>query len=126
MSDGSEKRRFKRIKRAFAIRVKPEREGLPEGRIEKWDLVTIHNLSAGGLSFNYSERLKTGTILELKIELPFVKEPVSCHAQVTRTEEVSFQKTGVRKIVLFRIAAEFIEIDLQEKKAIDEYILKQG
>ena len=50
------------------------------------------NLSAGGLVFVAKEQILIGAIVELKIQLPGIKERIECLARVVRIEEVEAEK----------------------------------
>ena len=54
---------------------------------------TTKNLSAGGLVFVAKEQIPIGAIVELKIQLPGVKEHIECLSRVMRIEEIEIEKT---------------------------------
>ncbi len=127
MSNGHEKRKYKRIeltKRKDKKIVPPYIARLRVGRCEgqemsspEWDIVAVKNLSAGGMVYDYNKNLELETLLDLKIDF-FKSIPViNCFGRVVRVEEPQLNSR-------FRIAAEFIEIDEQEKEMINTTVEK--
>ncbi len=79
-----------------------------------WNIVAVKNLSSGGIKFNYYKmNLEFGTLIDLKID--FIKSipTINCTGMVIRIEE----KTQYNS--MFRIAAEFTEIDDKEREIIN-------
>ncbi len=122
MYNGQERRRYKRIeltKRKYKKIVPPYiarfRVGQYEGQemsSPDWDIVAVKNLSAGGMVFDYNKNLELDSLLDLKIDL-FKSIPViNCFGRVVRIEEPQPNSR-------FRIAAEFTEIDEQEREMIN-------
>ncbi len=67
MSNGQEKRKYKRIEKPYIARLRIKQyEGLEISSAE-WDIVALKDLSAGGALFYYSKYLGHGSLLDLKI-----------------------------------------------------------
>ena len=79
---GIERRRFKRLNKAFVVRVR-------EGEYNDWDVVMIHNISRGGMLFRIELPLKAGAILALKINIGLNKEAISCYAKVIHVKALA-------------------------------------
>lgn len=77
------------------------------------------NISAGGLLFVEDESLSVGTVLEMVIELPDGKEPITCLARVVRVEEVRFAKS-------FDISICFLDITSAQKARLDNYVVTES
>lgn len=79
-----EKRRHERINGKFVahFHVRPHQ---PAGE-KKWDIVTLRNLSAGGILFNYDGRLPEERSIDLKINVPGISDPLICEARIIRIE----------------------------------------
>ena len=109
---GPERRKYKRIKGHFIAKfqIKPRKSGdVPSGG--GWVMVTLENLSAGGILFNYDKKIKVGTIVSLSITFPLLATPINCLGKIIRIEELAYSP-------VFHIAAIFIKIDKREKETI--------
>ena len=109
---GPERRKYKRIKVHFIakFRIKPRKSGdMPSGG--GWVMVTLENLSAGGILFNYDKKIKVGTVVSLSITFPTLATPINCLGKIIRIEELAYSS-------VFHIAAIFIKIDKREKEVI--------
>jgi len=115
---GPEKRKYKRVNRRLTARVRPYQKNKKPEESVKWDIVTIRNLSATGVSFNYTQKIALDTILEFKIALPFTAEPLHCLGQICRIDEETMIKIKSRGIPIYWIAVRFIDIDTDKKEAI--------
>lgn len=118
-----EKRRYERIKKHFVVRfrIKP---GQPQsGSLTGWNIVTLQDLGAGGILFNYDQEIEVGTLIDLKINFPPLRTPIDCVARVVRVE-----KPPLPPIV--RIAAVFVNIGKKEKglveKAAEEFYSRKS
>ena len=114
MFRGAEKRVYKRIQKPFIVRfrIKPEED---TGAIfPGWDVVTTQNLSAGGILFNYDERIELTSLIDLRVNFPTIKGTMDCTGRVLRVEEVPRSSR-------VRIAAVFTDIDQEVKKDVEEY-----
>ena len=78
---GPEKRRFKRLSRAFVVRVQ-------NGADNDWDVVLIHNISRGGLLFRIESDVKVGAILTFKINIALNKEAIACLGEVIHVKSL--------------------------------------
>lgn len=115
------KRKYKRIKHRFTARIRLYQKEVKPNESLKWDIVTIRDLSAGGVSFNYDKKIPLGTSLEFNIALPFIKEPAHCVAEVCRIDESQSNKIGLKKTRIYWIAVRFIEIESDKKEAIIKF-----
>ncbi|MBU1871792.1 MAG: PilZ domain-containing protein [Candidatus Omnitrophica bacterium] len=122
---GPEKRKYKRIKRPFTARVRFLNEKIeplerPVKEDSNWDVVIIKDISAGGISFSYVEKIPIGSTLEFSIMLPFARDPIHCFGRVCRVDGADSNKPEM-KFQIYVIAASFIEISPANQKAISEY-----
>jgi len=116
-----ERRKYKRIKRPFTARIRTYQTNINTDASAKWDIVTIRNLSAVGVSFNHTQKLTLGTMLEFIIALPFSKEPIYCIGKVSRIDKSQIGDIRTPQIPVYGIAACFTEIDDIGKEAIIKY-----
>lgn len=123
-SQGQESRKYKRIKHRFIAKFRPYpyQEGIPQDS-DGWDVVTMKDLSESGISFNYSEKIALGTVLEINIGLPSTTEGVHCLGVVRRVDEPS-NKTDIRKIPIYGIAVSFKEMQNDKKEVIKVLVKK--
>jgi hypothetical protein len=109
-----ERRCYRRIIKCFMTWLK-FRQAAP-GQIypKGWDIVTTHDLGAGGILFNYDQPVEIGTKIELRIVLPEKQIPIRCIGRVIRNEKAnSYQYSPI-----YRVAAEFERINNNSKQAI--------
>ena len=76
---GAEKRRFKRLNKAFVVRIRPEIGGHKD-----WDMVLIRNISKGGMCFITPDDIKVGAVLDFKINVKLNKHTIICKGAVIR------------------------------------------
>lgn len=116
------KRRYGRIKRHFVVRLRIRPGQTQAESLTSWNIVTVRDLSAGGILFNYDKEIEIGTLIDLKINFPLLITPIDCVAKVVRIE-----KPSLRAIV--HIAAVFVDIGKKEKelveKAAEEFYLRK-
>jgi hypothetical protein len=118
----SEKRKFKRIKRPFTAKIRLYSQGgSKEAGSVKWDIVTMKNLSATGMSFNYTKELPVQTVLEFNISVPFIKEPIHCIGQVCRIDRTQVDNSKPLRIPVYWIAVQFKDIDETKKEALVKF-----
>ena len=118
---GPERRRNKRIEQPFMARVQVYQKEVKSRESPGWDIVTIRDLSASGASFNYTEKITLGTVLEFNITLPFTVGPARCLGGVCRVDENPSDRIGIRKTPVYGIATHFIEIESDKKEAINRF-----
>ena len=53
----------------------------------KWDMVPVLDISAGGLSFNYTKNLGIYSLLDFKIGISTLTPAINCVAKIIRIEE---------------------------------------
>jgi hypothetical protein len=106
-----ERRKHKRIEKQFIARFQVRPHECSTEAFKGWDMVTVRNLSSGGVSFNYDKDLGVGSVLDFKVNFPDYEPPISCLAKILRVEDAPYG--------LFHIAAEFSSVDEKEKKMIE-------
>jgi hypothetical protein len=109
-----ERRKFKRIKKKFLLSFRD----LPidsNRRDSGWDMAHMENLGPEGLLFKVDKTFKLGTLLELKLKLPFVEEPIRCIGKVLRVEP---QPSSI----LVNIAVAFMEMVKGGKEGISKIV----
>ncbi len=78
-------------------------------------MVTLNNLSAEGVFFNYRKDLRLGSLLDLRIGLPKSTTTINCVGKILRSDKL-------QSIFMFCIASKFIDIGEQEKELISKAI----
>ncbi len=117
MSNGQERRKYRRIKKPFIARFRTKQyEGLEMSSTE-WDMVPVKDISAGGLTFNYTKNLGFNSLLDFKIDISQSKPTIICVGKIIRVE-------APRLYSICRIATEFTEIDKQEREMINTTVEK--
>ncbi|KKK58508.1 hypothetical protein LCGC14_3043730 [marine sediment metagenome] len=107
-----EKREHKRIEKPYMARLRIKQyKGLGKPSAE-WDMVTVKDLSAGGMRFNYNKNLGLGSLLDFKIDISKSTSTINCAGKVTRIEHP-------HPLSMFRIATEFAEIEEHKKEMIN-------
>jgi c-di-GMP-binding flagellar brake protein YcgR len=116
MSKESERRKHKRIKRHFIVKLHIRSEAKPKeeenNMLEDWEMVTLQDMSAGGALFNYNKKLEENTLVDLKIEFPATKDTVNCVGKVLRVFEAPMKP-------LYRVAVEFVEISEKDRNMVN-------
>ena len=106
---GAERRQFPRIPQVFEVHYR---------RIGElgatWRQVQTLNLSAGGVRFRDTESLEVGERLEIRIQLPGVREVLILCGGVAWSQ---FEASGVSET-----GVEFIEATERERQAIDNLV----
>ena len=117
MSNGKERRKYKRTKKPYTIRFRVKQfegdETIPTG----WDMVAVKDLSAGGAFFicTCNKSLEVGSLLDLKIDVSTAIPTINCVGKVIRSDKLLSPS-------VFCIAIEFTEIDEKEKEMINTTI----
>ncbi|MDR4496491.1 MAG: PilZ domain-containing protein [Candidatus Scalindua sp.] len=117
MNDPSEKREFKRIEKPFMARFRVKQYKGLEMSSFYWDMVSVKNVSAGGMLFYYNRNLGFESLLELKINISHTTPTINCLGKVIRIEEPEPHS-------LFRIATSFTDIGKKEKEIINKTALE--
>jgi len=114
---GQDRRTYIRLDKKINMRYKifKSRDELLKKGFTMEQLSVTKNISAGGLLFSSSELLTIGSILELKIEVPDLGEPIECLAKVARVQEMIEDKS-------YEIAAFFLDINSAQKGRLNKYI----
>ena len=114
---GQDRRTYIRLDKKINMRYKifKSRDELLKKGFTMEQLSVTRNISAGGLLFSSVELLTIGSILELKIEVPDLGEPVECLARVVRVQEMIEDKS-------YEIAACFLDINSAQKGRLNKYV----
>ncbi len=93
-------------------RLKIRSDEVQEMEYDDWDSVTLHNLSTGGIFFNYKKDLGLDMLLDLKIYVPNAVIVLNCIGKVIRIDKP-------RHTSMYGIEIKFTEIGEQEKEIIN-------
>jgi len=114
MSDGKEKRKYKRTgKPYYMVRLRIKHYEGSKTSSAGWDWVELKDLSAGGALFSYNKHLEMGTLLDLIIDVSAFTPAINCVGRVTRIEQSQLNSP-------LQVAIEFTEIDEQAKELINK------
>ncbi len=112
MYKGIEKRKHKRIEKPYMASFRiiySKNLHMPPA---DWIKISLKDINAGGVSFNYNENLGIDLFLDLQIDLSKSTPIINCVGKVTRIEHPQPNS-------MFRIAIEITEIEEQEKEVIN-------
>ncbi len=109
---GPERRQYKRIRKPFVAQFCPQDGDVNRGDSFSWDMVTLKNIGAGGLSFSHNSRIGEGTALDMKVNFPMAKEPIFCSGKVVRVEESAL-------LDIFTMAVRFEHISSDDMQLIN-------
>jgi len=90
---GRERRKYKRIEKALIAKFKSVADS--GGNDVTWNMVTLKNISAGGMLFNFDKKLQLHGILDIQINFPALKNPVKCRGKVLRVDKIVASLYGV-------------------------------
>lgn len=113
--DTQRERRKKRDRRAvnrIYKRIPAHLQFLRKDHLEKWDIIFLENVGAGGVLFKLNQDLELGTIINMKITLPG-SESITCLAKVIRVKKIPAS-------LVREIAAHFIEMDESKAAQINQ------
>ena len=115
-----EKRIADRIKHPFLTKMRALTSSGSVDPASKWDIVTLRNLSASGLLFNYGQVFPIGILLEFSISLVGQIQPVNCIGEVCRVDQQNVPDTNAaaNQLVLFSVAVRFKEMDADSQAMI--------
>ena len=120
MAERAERRSFIRLTIKANIRyrtVKSTSESFTRNpEIEQ--LSVTKNISAGGLVFAASEPIPIGAVVELKIELPAVKEPIECVGRVVRIKEIEAEQ-------IYDIAVCFLDLSGAARQKLVQFVQEE-
>jgi c-di-GMP-binding flagellar brake protein YcgR len=109
-----ERREYKRIEKPYIARLRIKQyKGLEKPSAE-WDMVTVKDLSAGGMRFNYNKNLGIGSLLDFKIDISKSTPTINCVGKVTRIEQFKLPPYS-----MFCTAIKFIDIRKKEKETVN-------
>lgn len=121
MESEEHKRSSDRLKHPFIAKFRVYAQDPAQAK-PRWDVVTIRNVSPGGLSFNYTQKFEIGTVLELDIGLSSTVGTVHCLATVRRVDEVPPKRPDLQTISVYGIAVQFNDLPEDKKEAIERLI----
>ncbi|MFQ5963666.1 MAG: PilZ domain-containing protein [Candidatus Scalinduaceae bacterium] len=108
-----EKRKHKRIKKPYIVKFRLRPNGTKETVFNDWDVVGVKDLGAGGMLLNCNNKLRIGSLLDLKIGLSTSIPLINCVGIVIRIKKQIHSS-------IFNIAIAFMEIGRQEKEMINK------
>ncbi len=121
MDSEKQKRSHERLKHPFVAKLKLYNEAAGDEK-PRWEVVTIRNISPGGLSFNYTQKFSIGAVLELDIGLSTTLGTVHCLATVCRIDELPPKRPDIKTIPIYGIAVRFNNLSDEKKEAIERLI----
>ena len=110
------KRKYNRIKSRFLVRFR-----IYKAKSPKWDMVTIKDLSARGIYFNYDKKIPLSTLLEFNITLPTITEAIHCQGMVCRVDKQASRRKDIKTRPIYGIFAIFTQIENEKEKIIDAF-----
>jgi len=110
-----EKRKHKRIERSFMSWFRTISFVFIGRCFSKWDIVTVRNLSAGGMLFNYYNNIELGTQVNFRIIFPLSAHAICCIGKIIRNNKPSVNPNTRISLV----AAEFEKIKKKDRDLID-------
>ena len=117
-----ERRQYKRIKKDFVARFRLKSDELSMHNSESWEMVTTQNLCAGGVLLNYNREVPIGSLIDMFINFPQIKNPINCTGKVIRIDRDS-------SLSPLKVAAYFVDINAEDKyainKAVEEFYSKK-
>ncbi len=111
--DGTEKRKYKRIKKPFIVRFRMKKSKDHKMISSDWDMVAIKDLGAMGILFNYNKDLGIGSLLDLKIDISRYTPTIRCVGKVIRIRKYLNYST-------FSTVTLFTEIDRRDNEMINQ------
>lgn len=117
MASEEQKRGSDRLKHSFLAKFR-----IYSDASVKWEVVTIRNISPGGLSFNFTQKFAVGTALELHIGLTSAIGTVQCLGEVCRVDEMPPKRPDLKTITIYGIAVKFTNLPQDKKEAIERLI----
>jgi c-di-GMP-binding flagellar brake protein YcgR len=107
-----EKRKFIRLQAYHLAKYRflsGEKKDLPR------KLAAIKNIGGGGVCLILEEPVLVSSLIELKINFPFLHTPISTVAKIVWAKEI-------RGINLYEVGAQFVEIEELKRQMIEERI----
>lgn len=123
MDDGTqdlseEKRKAKRITKALFARYIPENERTTE----KWDMVSIKNISETGICLPTSESFSSGQILTILMKIPLrPMEWLEFKGKVVGSERI-IPDSPSSSVEMYLVRVEFLELKDELKGLLKQYI----
>lgn len=111
-----ENRKFIRLKAPIGVTYKPLKN-----RRRKEALSLIRNISGGGICLAVKEAFREGDLLEIRVQIPHLKEPIDAVGEVIWYSETNEKDRQVREA-----GVRFRDISPQELHQILEYVYTVG
>lgn len=118
-----EMERARRIRNSYITKVRFCENVLMKRDFNKWDIVTLRDISSTGLLFNYDQRIPINSKIEFKIMMPF-SEIIYCYGRVCRIEGVGILQKNTIKNSVFGIGVKFTTIENYQQKLLDRFAEK--
>ncbi|MDD4956930.1 MAG: PilZ domain-containing protein [Candidatus Omnitrophica bacterium] len=110
-----DKRQWPRVKGSFVTRMREK-----GGESRKWELVTLRDLGAGGISFLLDRPFSQGAVIDMDIALPGRHgNNVHCRGEVMRVENPG-------RGPLNRIAAALTDISSEDKEFLEAFVRQRA
>ncbi len=117
--EGLERRGLPRLKREVIVQYKikelPPLGGVQVSLEPYVDITRTKDLSERGVSFTGGHAFSSGTILDIKLQLPVQKEPVELEGRVVGCEEINEK-------FIYEIRVKFININDEQKQLLRSFI----
>ena len=123
MSPEEHKRSHERLRHSFLVRFRVYTDSAGQENI-RWDVVTIRNISPGGISFNYTQKFIVGTVLELSINLSSSVGTINCQGVVCRVDELPPKRPDIKTIPVYGIAVKFSDLSEDKRESIERLIIE--
>lgn len=120
---GPERRRFKRIKKEFVIKLRV----YPKGKVilkGEHDEVSVQNIGGGGVFLSYGKEIEIGRFVDLNIKFSGLHEPIRCLGKVVRIEPSNQSKTPGQP-PLYHIAVRFVQTTDRRAEEIINKVIEQ-
>jgi hypothetical protein len=117
------KRSHDRLRHPFLVKFRIYKNSSGQEGV-RWDVVTIRNISPGGISFNYTQRFPLGTVLELDMGLSSLAGTIHCLGTVCRVDELPPKRPDIKTIPVYGIAVKFSDLPDNKREIIERLILE--
>ncbi len=115
MSQDSNKRKYLRTDRPFALKMRFKPDEDQKATSDGWKIVFAKDLSAGGVFLQDGKGFEVGSLVDFKIYISRSLSPLGCVGKVNRIEKQP-------ESPLNAVAISFTEIDEQERDLINEAV----
>ncbi len=112
-----ERRKFIRLPAPIGVSYKP----LKKGRAGKSTVTFLRNIGGGGVRFTVRQEARVGDLLDLKIEIPNIADPIRAVGEV-----MWYTESQDRRSQAGEAGIRFREIDAKDLHRILEYVHAVG